>query len=131
MTESDPDVTLRWKLDKDIEVYLFYLDVSIKASVFLMAVAGGIASYVLSKPVGTQIPFALAFPALLNAGFAVLFFKSIAEARRIARVHTEVCKKVGVPEFNMDPLRAVCVLFFLMCSVAAVGLLLLVVLHPQ
>ena len=63
-------------------------------------------------------------------GFAVLFYKSIAEARRIASVHTEVCRKVGVPEFNMDPLRAVCVLFFLMCSVAAAGLLLLVVVHP-
>jgi hypothetical protein len=125
MPEDHKGKTLRWKIDKDIELYRFYLDVSVKASVFLMAVTGGIASYVLSQPVGPIISIALAFPAVVNAGFTVLFFYSITEAERIARVHIEACKEVGVREFNMNPLKSVCQIFCLMCAVATVGLLLL------
>jgi hypothetical protein len=125
MAEADRETTLRWKIDKDIQLYSFYLDVAVKASVFLMAVTGGIASYVLSKPASPIISIALAFPAIVNAGFTVLFFYSITEADRIAQVHTEACKELGVPEFNMNPLDAVCKIFCLMCAVATVGLLLL------
>jgi hypothetical protein len=80
----------------------------VKAAVFLMAVTGGIASYVLSKSDKPIISLALAFPALVNAGFIVLFFYNLTEAERIARVHIEACKELGVPEFNMNPLGAVC-----------------------
>jgi hypothetical protein len=127
MPEADRETTLRWKIDKDIQLYSFYLDVAVKASVFLMAVTGGIASYVLSKPDQLIIRIALAFPAIVNAGFMVLFFYSITEAERIARVHIEACRELGVSEFNMNPLTAVCKIFCLMCAVTTVGLLLLMV----
>jgi len=125
MPADNRETTLRWKIDKDIQLYSFYLDVSVKAAVFLMAVTGGIASYVLSKPSSPILSIALAFPAIVNAGFTVLFFYSITEAERIARVHIEACKELGVPEFNMNPLEAVCKIFCLMCAVVTVGLLLL------
>jgi hypothetical protein len=125
MSESPRDAMLRWKLERDIEVYRFYLDVSVKASIFLMAVTGGISSYVLSKSDSPIISVALAFPAIINAGFAVFFFYSIREARRIAQVHTDVCRTLGVPEFNLKPLRSVCQIFCLMSAVATAGLLLL------
>lgn len=122
MGEDAREARLRWKIDKDIELYSFYLDVSVKASVFLMAVTGAIASYILSKPENPIVALALAFPAVVNAGFAVLFFYSIAQAKRIARVHVETSKALGVPEFNMNPLKSVCEIFCLMCAVATVGL---------
>jgi hypothetical protein len=125
MSENDKDTTLRWKIDKDIELYKFYLDVSVKGAVFLMAVSGAIASYVLSKPGGTIISTALAFPAIVNAGFTVLFFYSLTEAKRMEQVHIEASKELGVPEINMKPLRSICKIFCLMCAVATVGLLFL------
>jgi hypothetical protein len=125
MQQEDKDMTLRWKIDKDIELYRFYLDVSVKAAVFLMGVTGAIASYVLSNPGNQIVSIALAFPALMNAGFAVLFFYSSIEANRIANLHKEACAELGVSEFNMNPLRSVCQIFCLMCGVATVGLLLI------
>jgi uncharacterized membrane protein len=94
---------------------------SVKASVFLMAVTGGIASYAVSNTASPVSSLALGFP----AGFAYLFFRSIVQAKRIAQVHTEACKALGVQEFNFEPLEAVCKIFSSMCAVATVGLLLL------
>lgn len=124
--EDENMTTLRWKIDKDIELYRFYLDMSVKAAVFLMGVTGAITSYVLSNPRNHIVSVALAFPALMNGGFAVLFFYSIGEAKRIANAHKEACKELGVSEFNMNPLRSVCQIFCLMCGVATVGLLLII-----
>jgi hypothetical protein len=92
-----------------------------------MAVSGAIASYVLSKPGGMIISIALSFPAIVNAGFAVLFFYSRIEAKRIELVHIETSRELGVPEVNMKPLRSICKIFCLMCLVATVGLLFLMV----
>jgi hypothetical protein len=127
MPEDDREATLRWKIDKDIELYQFYLDVSIKAAVFLMATTGAIASYVLSKSGVAIINFALAFPAVVNGGFTFLFFSSIKEAKRLAQVHIEASKELGVPEVNMNPLQAICLIFCVMCAAATVGLLILMV----
>lgn len=124
MQQQNDETTLRWKIDKDIELYRFYLDISVKAAVFLMGITGAIASYVLSNTEGRIVSIALAFPALMNAGFAVLFFYSIREAKRLSDLHKEACKELQVSEFNMNPLKAVCQIFSLMFSVAALALLL-------
>lgn len=125
MAENDRETILRWNIDKDVELYKFYLDVSVKAAVFLMAVTGAIASYVLSQPHNKIISIALAFPAIVNTGFTVLFFYSVIEAKRMAQVHIEASRELGVPEINMNPLRSLCAIFGLMCAVATVGLLFL------
>ena len=129
MPEDDKEGILRWKIDKDIELYKFYLDVSVKGSIFLMAVSGAIASYVLSKPGGTIISISLAFPAIVNAGFTILFFYSAIEAKRMEQIHAETSQKLGVPEVNIKPLRSVCKIFCLMYAFATVGLLVLMVVH--
>jgi|GEM_PF-2033252 len=125
MAEAERETTLRWNIDKDLELYKFYLDVSVKAAVFLMAVTGAIASYVLSKPGNKIISVALGFPAIVNAGFTVLFFYSIPQVKRMAQIHIEASRELGVPEVNMNPLRSLCTIFGLMCAVATVGLLFL------
>ena len=123
--QEDKDIILRWKIDKDIELYQFYMDASVRAAVFLMGITGAIASYVLSNSGNQIVSIALAFPALMNAGFGVLFFYCIREAKRIAKLHKEACTQLGVPEFNMEPLRSVCQIFCLMCVAATGGLLLI------
>ena len=67
MPEELDKETLRWKIDKDIQLYQFYLDMSVKAAVFLMTVTGAIASYALTNR--GHIPrIVLLFPALMNGG---------------------------------------------------------------
>src|ERR1700759_4981331 len=114
MPESPREIVLRWKLEQDIQTYRFYLDVGVKASIFLMAVTGGIVSYVLSNTNTRIIAISLAFPSLLNAGFAVFYAYSVIEARRIQEVQAEISRALGLPIVNMRPLRAVCQLFCMM-----------------
>jgi hypothetical protein len=127
MTDDAAPIYLRWKIDKDLELYRFYLDVAIKAAVFLMGVTGAIASYVLATTAGRVLSLALLFPALMNAGFTVLFFASRDEAGKLAAAHKKTCDDLHIAPFNMDPLRAVCTIFCLMCAAATVGLLALMI----
>jgi hypothetical protein len=120
---EDRTATLRWRIDKEIGLYQFYLDIAVKAAIFLMAVTGAIASYVLANTDKPVLSLALAFPALMNAGFAVLFFYSVAESRRLFELHAEASRELAVPEFNLGPLRSVCQLLSLICGAATVGLL--------
>jgi uncharacterized membrane protein YbjE (DUF340 family) len=127
MSGPERQATLRWRIDKDLEVYRFYLDVSVKTVVFLMAVTGAIVSYVLSNASSHVSTAALLFPILMNAGFAALFVYSRTEAKRLFRLHTEACQELELPPFNMNPLRAVCEIFSVMCTAATIGLVLLAV----
>jgi len=114
--------TLRWKIDKDLELYKFYLDMSVKAAVFLMTVSGAIVSYALTNR--DHIPrMVLLFPALMNGGFAVLFFYSVEQARKLFCDHRKECEELGIPWFNMGPLRALCRIFWLVCAAATILLL--------
>jgi len=115
----------RWKVDKDIELYRFYLDVSVKATVFLLTVTGATASYVLANRQDRVTALALLFPALINLCFAVLFFSSIPPSARLYREHRKTCDQLPVAAFDMRPLGAVCLIFAIVCSMAGVGLLLL------
>ena len=114
--------TLRWKIDKDLELYKFYLDMSVKAAVFLMTVSGAIVSYALTNR--DHIPrMVLLFPALMNGGFAVLFFYSVKRAQELFDGQVEECTKLGVSSFNMGPLKALCRIFWLVCAAATILLL--------
>lgn len=127
MPNETDDATLRWKIDKDLELYRFYLDMSVKVAVLLMTVTGAIASYVLANSASRVSSIALLFPALMNAGFAVLFFYSIAQAQVLFDDQKKECQELGIAAFNMSPLKSVCQIFCLMCGVATVGLILLIV----
>jgi len=88
-----------------------------------MTVTGAIASYVLANSRTPILGAALIFPAVMNAGFSMLFYFSISESRRLSDLHGKASKDLDVPEFNMCPLRSVCQLFSLLCGVATLGLL--------
>ena len=120
---EDNATTLRWKIDKEIDLYKFYLDIAVKATIFLMTVTGAIASYVLANTRTPILGLALIFPAVMNAGFSLLFYFSISESRRLFNLHAKASKDLEIPEFNMGPLPSVCQLFSLLCGVATVGLL--------
>ena len=126
---ENANATLRWEIDKDIDLYKFYLDLSVKVVAFLMATTGALTSYYFSQPASPLFALSLLFPALMNAGFAVLFGFSIERAREIQKDHVATSQKLGVEPFDMNPLRSICQLFCWMCSLATLGLLLVVLLH--
>src|SRR5262249_15157474 len=102
MPDEPREVTLRWRIDKDLALYQFYLDISVKALVFLMAVSGAVASYALSPHPGNRmITISLLFPAILDGGFAVLFFYSAREATTLSDAHKKTCQQLKIAEYNM------------------------------
>ena len=125
MPEELDRETLRWKIDKDIQLYQFYLDMSVKVAVFLMTVTGAMASYVLTNSRGHVPGITLLFPAGMNLGFAVLFAFSIKEAKNLFNEHRKTCKGLEISAFNMGPLKSVCQIFCGMCAVATIGLVLI------
>ena len=123
MLDELKEETLRWKIDKDLQLYQFYLDMSVKVAVFLMTVTGAMASYVLANGHRRVPSAALIFPVIMNGGFAVLFFFSIKQARKLYKQQREECERLRISKFNMGPLKSVCLLFALMCAVTTLGLI--------
>ena len=78
MEWKDREAVLRWKLDKDLELYRFYMDIAMKAAVFVTSAAGAITSYVLANPnIGVISCLGLLILTVMNIGFAVLYRNSI------------------------------------------------------
>jgi hypothetical protein len=75
-------------IEKDIDLYKFYLDVSLKLSIFVFGTTGAIVSYQqanLAK--NSLIGFSLIFPLVLNLGFAVICRRGIRPAIELSHEH--------------------------------------------
>jgi hypothetical protein len=112
------------KLEKDIDLYKFYLDIAIKTAVFAFGITGALVSYYFSSR-QPLVGYALLFPAVMNGGFSVLFHASIDASRKLKESHERTCGELGLPPFDMRPLPSVCVIFASMYLLAAIGLLII------
>ncbi len=66
-----------WKeFEKSIDLYKFYLDMVLKASIFIFGITGGITSYYLSNTNKPLIKLSLVLPLIMNAGFTLLIYGS-------------------------------------------------------
>lgn len=75
-------------LEKDIDLYKFYLDVSLKLSIFVFGTTGAIVSYQqASLSRSPLIGLSLIFPLLLNLGFAIICKTGVRPAVELAREH--------------------------------------------
>jgi hypothetical protein len=75
------------KIDKDLELYRFYLDISIKTALFALGVTGALVSFYFSQSQKSLIAPSLLVPFILNIGFSVL----------------QGCFKVGIKLSNPHP----------------------------
>ena len=116
------------RFDNEIGLYKTHLDVVIKAALFVFAITGGVASFVLKEiqPM-TLAKLTLLVPVVLNTGFAVIFGMSISRSLKMTKAHRNTCLGLEIDHFDMGPLTGVCVVLFLMCATVGVGLLCFVV----
>lgn len=120
---------LIWReLDKDIDLYKFYLDVIIKSAIFVFGITGGIVSYYFANKSKPLIQYSLIFPMIINFGFFLICVFSIKFAETLKDEHYRVCEKAGVLiPYEMSPLSNLLRLFSVMYGLCTVGLLVLLV----
>ena len=131
MSELDTSLKeMMWrKLEKDIDLYKFYLDIAIKTAIFAFGITGALVSYYFSSK-QPLAGYALLFPVVMNCGFFVLFRASIAASNKLRDSHESTCRQLGrQPPFDMRPLPSVCIIFSCMYFLATIGLLIIFVLH--
>ena len=120
----------RWELEQDLGLYKFYLDLVLKAAVFLFAITGGISSYYLAnRDAEPLLAYSLFLPIVVNAGFSLICGLSAGDAQVMRDRHYQLCEKEGVRlAWEMRPLPMLLRLFAVVYGVIAVALIVLMVL---
>ena len=118
-----------WReLEKDIDLYKFYLDVIIKSAIFVFGITGGIISYYFANESKPLIQYSLIFPTIMNGGFFLICVFSIKFTETLKNDHYRVCEKAGVLiPYEMSPLSNILRLFSVMYGLSTVGLVILLV----
>ncbi len=59
-----------WReLDKDVDLYKFYLDLLLKAGAFVLGITGALTSYYFAHEKDVLIVYSLLLPVVVNGGF--------------------------------------------------------------
>ena len=115
------------KFAQDVDLYKFYLDISVKAALFVFGITGALASYFFSTDVKDVVVYSLIFPLILNLGFFILFRASVKSSTEMKTAHEITSREIqGVEAYDMDPLPSVCRIFSYMYLLASVGLAIMV-----
>jgi len=115
---------------QDVDLYKFYLDISVKAALFVFGISGALVSYFFSSNAKDVVVYALVFPLILNVGFFVLFHASIKASSEMRDVHKQTSKALeGVEAYDMEPLPSVCRILSYMYLLAAAGLAALLIVY--
>ena len=122
MSNADLNEALWRKLGTDIDLYKFYLDIAVKAGLFVFGITGAMAAYVFSGKTDLAV-YALPFPLALNVGFTILFHYSVDAAKQFRTSHEQTCESLAIrPAFNLRPLESTCSILSIMFLLAAIGL---------
>jgi hypothetical protein len=114
-----------WReIDKDIDLYKFYLELVIKSAIFVFGITGGITSYYFAHENKPLIQYSLILPVIMNTGFFLICVFSIKFSEALREDHYVVCEKVGVTApYEMSPLSNVLRIFSTMYGLCALGML--------
>ncbi len=113
-----------WEIEKDLDLYKFYLDLLVKAATFVFAISGAMASYCLANAEKPSIRFGLLAPFLLNLGWAAICVLGWKPARKMASEHNELCLKAGfATPYDLSPLPHLVLTFAVVYGLVAVGLM--------
>jgi hypothetical protein len=116
-----------WKeFDKSIDLYKFYLDMVLKASIFIFGITGAIVSYYFSNTNKPLIKLSLVLPLIMNAGFTYLCLKGSSFADILDKEHEKLSEELGTRLFfTLSPLHEVLRLFTVLYALASIGLVVL------
>jgi hypothetical protein len=123
---SMADSRTEWEIEKDLDLYKFYLDLLVKAATLVFPITGAMAAYCLANLDKHQIKLGLAVPLLLNAGWAAICALGWKPARKMAAEHNELCREAGfTTPYDLSPLPHLVLTFAIVYGSVAVGLALL------
>lgn len=126
----DPQELLWRKFAQDVDLYKFYLEISVKAALFAFGITGALASYFFSTEAKDVVVYSLIFPLILNLGFFILFRASVKASTEMMRVHERMAQQIeGVDAYDMNPLPSVCQLLAYMYALASVGLSIMIAVY--
>ena len=113
-----------WKeFDKDIDLYKFYLELVLKASIFIFAITGALTSYCFSNSGKPLIKLSLIIPLIMNVGFAYLCFKGASFADVLDKSHKRLSDELQIKlSFTLSPLHEVLRLFTILYALVFIGL---------
>lgn len=113
-----------WKqIEKDIELYKFYLELLLKSAVFMFGITGAIISYFLSNEGKPLMAFSLLVPMLLNFGFFLICLLSHKYAVVLKEKHYNLCESVDVmAPYEMSPLPNMLKLFSIIYGIMVIGI---------
>ena len=119
------------RYEREIDLYKFYLDISVKASLFAFGVTGALLSYYFTNREDNEfLVWSLSLPMILNAGFFVLFFASIRASTKMTCDHENTCKQLNdIEAFDTNPLPALCKILSFMYGLVTIGLFFLLFIH--
>ena len=97
MYEPHIDTDVLWKQYAiHVDLYKFYLDVTIKAVAFSYAITGGIVSYVLAKDAPNVVVFALILPIIMSAALAGTFVYAACLVRHVRSEMFAIRDRLGL-----------------------------------
>jgi hypothetical protein len=113
-----------WKeFDKDIDLYKFYLELVLKAGIFIFGITGALTSYCFSNSSKPLIKLSLILPLIMNAGFAYLCLKGASFADVLDKDHERLSDELGTRlSFALSPLHEVLRLFTILYALVSIGL---------
>ena len=120
---------IAWReLEKDIELYKFYLDLIVKSAIFVFGITGGVISYYFANESKPLVLYSLIVPLLMNSGFFVIYIFSVNFAETLRNSHYLVCEKAGVLiPYEMSPLPSILRLLSLMYGLSGGSMLLFLI----
>ena len=128
MTPAD---SLLKRYEKEIDLYKFYLDISVKASLFAFGITGALLSYFFANHEKDKfLVWSLTLPIILNAGFFVLFFASIGASTTMMYDHMKTCEQLnGLEPFDTNPLPSLCKILSCMYALVTLGLVIVLLIY--
>lgn len=111
------------RFEREVDLYKFYLDLTIKASLFALGITGAMTSYVFKNRSDSVLVWSLLVPIILNAGFFLLFNGSVKASKQMIKDHDKTCESLGtVRAFDMRPLPNLCRILSFMYLLVTLGL---------
>ncbi len=117
--------SLIWQqLEKDLDLYKFYLELILKAAVFVFGITGALVSYFLTHKGKPLMVYSLLLPIVMNFGFFLLCILGIPLAETMRMEHSRICKEAEITlPYELGPLPGMLRIFSAIYGLTTGGLI--------
>lgn len=118
-----------WReLEKDFDLYKFYIELLLKVALFVFGITGAMVSFYFLHTSEPLMVYSLVLPLIMNCGFCILCFFSAPLAKRRNKDHFTLCEKLDYTlPHDMNTLPFLIELFAVMYLLSTIGLTVLLV----